>query len=160
MESSESFSWDTFLRVLGMCRSAADCGHPSQAVEETGLGYQTTNFEAKNSKERFSCDQLDWSSFTQKFWRCALRVALLNKAVWEVPALPIVCTLLLGREEAVVALAMAGRLLQCVAGRALVSPGTLPWPSPCCVTSLSLPGQRSRGASLAAFRAWASTVTA
>lgn len=62
-----------------MCNSAADCGHPSQAVEKTDLGYQTINFEAKNSEERFSYDQLDLSSFTQKFCRCALRVAWLKK---------------------------------------------------------------------------------
>lgn len=83
MEGSESFSWDTFLGSAGNVQkaplSAADCGHPNQGMGDTDLGYQTINFEAKNSKERFSCDQLDLSSFTQKFWRCALRVALLKK---------------------------------------------------------------------------------
>lgn len=47
--------------------SAADCGHPSEGMEETDVGYQTINFEAKSSKEKFGCEQLDLSSFTQKF---------------------------------------------------------------------------------------------
>lgn len=103
MEGSESSSWDTFLGSAGNVEkaplSAAGCGHPSQGVEETDLGYQTINFEAKNSKERFCCEQLDLNSFTQKFWCFALRVALLKKAVWETSVLLIVRTLILGREE-------------------------------------------------------------
>lgn len=59
--------------------SAADCVHPSQGMEEIDLDYQTINLEAKNSKGRFSCEQLGLSSFTQNFCHCALRVALLKK---------------------------------------------------------------------------------
>lgn len=155
MEGSESSSWDTFLG------SAADCGHPSQAVEKTDLGYQTINFEAKNSEERFSYDQLDLSSFTQKFCRCALRVAWLKK-LCETFLCSLLCAHRFWEEwrwwwlwpwQEGSCNVWLERHLCLLAGSHVRVPE-------CCVTSLSLPGQRTRGALLAAFRAWASTGTA
>lgn len=158
MEGSESFSWDTFPGKCWECAKAQCCW-----LWSSQRGYGGDWLGVPNHKlwgQEFQRKVWLWAAGFNKFHTGVLTLypqgRFVKKPVWEVSVLPIVCTLILGREEVMVALAMAGRLLQCLAGKALVCLGTFPPLSPRVLRHIPVPPR----AVLAELRAWANTVTA